>query len=265
MTDATIWTSGSEQVPGPKGDPGPPGPVNTLTIGTVTQGITPAATITGAAPNQTLNLQLPQGSPGNQGLPGPANTLTIGTVNSASAAAASITGTAPNQVLNLTFPIQQFSPAYGAAFGFADGYLAGTDITAGVDLVWTTIKMDPAGVFPAQNSNLIIIPAALNGKWFDVRVNITQPDSLAAESATSTPVTSQKIVLIHDRGGVLTKWRVTGTGGYTVGAKEVTSGPIQLQTGDTLKVRIYSTSSSSGGLGVNSYIYLNPLGINVPT
>ena len=44
---------------GPKGDPGPTGPANNLTIGTVTSGPVASATITGAPPNQVLNLVLP--------------------------------------------------------------------------------------------------------------------------------------------------------------------------------------------------------------
>lgn len=44
-----------------KGDP------NTLTIGTVESGDTPSATITGEAPNQTLNLVLPKGDKGDKG------------------------------------------------------------------------------------------------------------------------------------------------------------------------------------------------------
>jgi hypothetical protein len=124
-----------------KGDPGPTGPANTLTIGTVTTGTAAAtitgnapsqtlnltlptaapnslaigtvttgangapaaATITGSAPNQTLNLTLPKGDQGIQGNTGPANTLTIGTVTTGTAAA-TITGSAPNQTLNLTLP-----------------------------------------------------------------------------------------------------------------------------------------------------------------
>lgn len=44
-----------------------PGPANTLTIGTITTGLPgtqATATITGTAPNQTLNLTLPQGATG---------------------------------------------------------------------------------------------------------------------------------------------------------------------------------------------------------
>ena len=55
---------------GPKGDTGatgPVGPANTLTIGTVTTGAagsSASATVTGAAPNQTLNLTIPRGDTG---------------------------------------------------------------------------------------------------------------------------------------------------------------------------------------------------------
>ena len=50
---------------GATGATGPAGPANTLSIGTVTQGTEAEATITGAAPNQTLNLVLPKGDAGN--------------------------------------------------------------------------------------------------------------------------------------------------------------------------------------------------------
>ena len=95
---------------GEKGDPGEPGPANTLSIGTVQKGSTAAATITGTAPNQTLNLTLPKGDKGDTGdkgetgATGPANTLSIGTVTKGADAAATITGSAPNQTLNLTLP-----------------------------------------------------------------------------------------------------------------------------------------------------------------
>jgi hypothetical protein len=59
---------------GAKGDPGgptgPTGPANTLSIGTVTSGdsnATAAASITGTAPNQTLNFTLKQGPTGPAG------------------------------------------------------------------------------------------------------------------------------------------------------------------------------------------------------
>lgn len=101
---------------GPEGPQGPPGPANSLSIGTVTTsspGSPAAASITGTAPVQTLNLTIPRGEQGPQGVQGeegpagPANDLNIGTVTTGaagSAADASITGTAPSQTLNLTIP-----------------------------------------------------------------------------------------------------------------------------------------------------------------
>lgn len=44
-----------------QGPAGPPGPANSLSIGTVVSGTTASATITGTAPSQTLNLVLPKG------------------------------------------------------------------------------------------------------------------------------------------------------------------------------------------------------------
>jgi hypothetical protein len=100
---------------GERGPTGATGPANSLSIGTVAEGTTASATITGTAPTQTLNLVLPKGDTGSTGSTGsagttgatgatgpagPANALTIGTVTSGTAGA-TITGTSPNQVLNL--------------------------------------------------------------------------------------------------------------------------------------------------------------------
>ena len=63
--------AGADGVDGVDGAQGPP---NTLSIGTVTTGAPgspAAASITGAAPNQTLNLSLPQGATGPTGPQGP--------------------------------------------------------------------------------------------------------------------------------------------------------------------------------------------------
>lgn len=55
---------------GIQGEQGETGPANTLSIGTVEDGGAAAATITGDAPNQTLNLVLPKGPQGEQGVQG---------------------------------------------------------------------------------------------------------------------------------------------------------------------------------------------------
>src|SRR5699024_12597337 len=44
---------------------GPAGPPNSISIGTVTKGETPYASLIGKAPEQTLNLVLPKGDPGD--------------------------------------------------------------------------------------------------------------------------------------------------------------------------------------------------------
>src|SRR6478609_3287514 len=74
----TLWASlvmladlqGPQGLKGDKGDDGEAGPPNSLTIGSVTSTSTPQASITGAAPNQVLNLGLPKGADGSNGNPG---------------------------------------------------------------------------------------------------------------------------------------------------------------------------------------------------
>ena len=75
---------------GPQGAIGPTGPANTLTVGTVTTGAagsSAAATVTGTAPSQTLNLTIPRGdtgatgSQGIQGATGESGTTTIAQVD----------------------------------------------------------------------------------------------------------------------------------------------------------------------------------------
>jgi len=95
---------------GPAGATGPAGPPNTLEVGTVTTGApgsNAAISITGTAPNQTLNMSIPRGDTGATGATGPANSLTIGTVTTGapgSMADATITGVPPNQTLSLVIP-----------------------------------------------------------------------------------------------------------------------------------------------------------------
>ena len=65
-------TTGAWPTPGVSlvGVQGLPGPANTLTIGSITQlppGATPTVTITGTAPNQSVNFGIPQGQPGQNG------------------------------------------------------------------------------------------------------------------------------------------------------------------------------------------------------
>lgn len=68
FSDGSVQSKAQVEGPmGPQGLTGPVGPANKLTIGTVVNGAQAAATITGTAPNQALNLTLPQGPVGPQG------------------------------------------------------------------------------------------------------------------------------------------------------------------------------------------------------
>lgn len=64
---AGAWGGAAANIKGLKGDIGDTGPANSLAIGAVTGGAAADATITGAPPNQTLNLVLPTGATGNDG------------------------------------------------------------------------------------------------------------------------------------------------------------------------------------------------------
>lgn len=75
-TQASVYNSGTENnavlnFTIPQGAQGDLGPANTLSIGSVTKGADAGATITGDAPNQTLNLVLPKGDTGATGPTGP--------------------------------------------------------------------------------------------------------------------------------------------------------------------------------------------------
>lgn len=120
---------------------GPTGPANNLTVGTVTTGAagsSATATITGAAPNQTLNLTLPRGATG------PAPTLVIGSV-STGAAGTSAGATVSNDgnggfTLNLTIPQGVQGVQGPAGPGFASGGAAGAVLVknsaANYDTAW---------------------------------------------------------------------------------------------------------------------------------
>lgn len=70
--------SGPQGPQGIQGPQGEVGPANTLSIGTVEKGADAEATITGTAPNQTLNLVLPKGDKGDKGDNGQAGAQGVG-------------------------------------------------------------------------------------------------------------------------------------------------------------------------------------------
>jgi hypothetical protein len=85
----------------PAGPAGATGPATTLYAGTTTTlapGSAATVSVTGAAPQQYLNLGIPQGAPG------PANQLTVGNVSGGATAAVTIRGTAPSQAIDFVLP-----------------------------------------------------------------------------------------------------------------------------------------------------------------
>jgi hypothetical protein len=132
---------------------GGPGPSNVLSIGTVVQGVTPEATITGTSPTQTLNLVLPQGPQGVQGPQGPQGptTLSVGTTTTgASGTSASVTntGTATNAVFAFTIP----RGATGATGAQGTQGIPGSSAT--IDPIPTTISLNiPDAAGYGVNSN----------------------------------------------------------------------------------------------------------------
>lgn len=102
------------------------GPANSLSVGTVTTGSPAAATITGDAPEQVLNLTLPKAD---------ANALTMGTVTTlpvGSSATATITGIAPNQTLNLGLPVGATGASPSISIGTITTLSPGASATASV-------------------------------------------------------------------------------------------------------------------------------------
>lgn len=106
-----------------EGGEGPPGPANTLSIGTVESGLVADASITGTAPNQTLNLTLPQGGTGNPGNDGAAATIEIGTVTTvADTAPATVTNSGTSAAAVLDFEIPKGKDGDGAGDMLAATY-----------------------------------------------------------------------------------------------------------------------------------------------
>ena len=177
----------SVSLTGDRGPQGDVGPANTLAIGTVASGATAAATITGTAPSQTLNLTLPvgpqgatgsQGATGAQGPAGPANTLSVGTVTTGAAGssvAATITGTSPSQTLNLTIPRGDTGSVGSTGATGATGQQGATGATGargapgkGNDTIWRSKSFDE---FVQDSATLVDdselqFPAAANSTYF---------------------------------------------------------------------------------------------------
>jgi hypothetical protein len=157
---------GPQGAPGNPGAPGAAGPANTLTIGTVTNGTTASATISGTAPNQIIDLVLPQGNTGltgpagASGPAGPANNITIGTITNGTSASATLTGSAPNQVLNLVLPQgltgPQGSPGTNGMPGVQGPAGATNNLIMGSVMSGSSASATITGTAPNQTLNLVL-------------------------------------------------------------------------------------------------------------
>ena len=99
-----VLPKGDKGDTGQTGQTGATGATPDISIGTVTEGDTAAATMTGTAAYPVLNLVLPKGDKGDTGQTGATPDISIGTVTSGSTASATMTGTAAEPVLNLVLP-----------------------------------------------------------------------------------------------------------------------------------------------------------------
>lgn len=161
-------------VKGEKGD------ANTLSIGTVSETETAQATITGDAPNQTLNLGLPKADP---------NTLSIGTVTKGANASATITGDAPNQTLNLVLPKgdkgDEGDPGFEVPAGSVIGWDSSSTIPEGyeeINKISTVVcsneePTDDIKIWLQHQDNLFVKETITTGKYLYKGTGIESPNT----------------------------------------------------------------------------------------
>lgn len=111
--NVTITQSGqnitiSASASGLQGADGDPANLTIGTVSTLSAGSNATATLTGTAPDYTLDFGIPAGATGAQGDAGPTTNLTIGTVTTGaegSNATATISGSPPDLTLDLSIPV----------------------------------------------------------------------------------------------------------------------------------------------------------------
>jgi Collagen triple helix repeat (20 copies) len=246
---------------GATGATGATGPANTLTIGNVTNGGSAAATITGTAPNQTLNLVLPAGPTGAQGpqgiagATGPANTIAIGSVTNGGSAAATLTGTAPNQTLNLVLPAgpagaQGVQGVAGPAG--ATGATGATGPQGAMGMTGATGPQGPAGPSYTAGSGIniagTVISAADNSA-----TNEIQTLSLSGNTLTLS-VGGGSVTLPGVSGSGTTNYISKFTSASAVGNSQLQDNGTNIGIGaapNTTDKLYMPISSGTGGLNIN--------------
>lgn len=230
-TSTTVYSVAYHGLDGSPGQKGDPGPANSLSIGSVTSGPA-AATITGAAPAQVLNLTLP---PGANGVTPTFSVGTVTTLLPGSSATVTVSGTAPNYVLNFGLPSGLTGAAPVLGIGSVTTLAAGSAATATI-----------SGTGPNYVLN-IGIPAGATGATGAAGINGTSyaPQSPVARTVTAatayqhTDTTKPYKVIVNARatqtvtvagtvadrlelriGPTAASVAPSGTGGFSIGVWE---------------------------------------------
>lgn len=212
------------------------GPANSLTVGTVTQSASASATITGTAPNQTLNLGLPKGD---------AATITVGTTtttNPGTSATVVNAGTANNATLNFAIPRGTTVALGTTTTGAAGSNATVTNSGTASDLVLDFSVPTGVGVPTGGTTGQVVQKTASATQWTDFNlsnlkdVTVTSPATGQAITyngtkwVNATPVSNlvglsdvtitspaDKQVLQYE--AATSKWKnKAATGGVTTGA-----------------------------------------------
>lgn len=200
---------------GLKGDVGDTGPANTLTMGTVTTGpagSSASATITGTAPNQTLNLVIPKGDKGDTGT---AATITVGTVTALAAGSAPTVvnaGTSGAAVFNFGIP-----NAVGVPTGGTTGQVVRKTASSTEWATLSTSDLNDVAIATPSNGQALTFDSA-TGKW----KNATPAANLSQLGDVTIATPADKQVLQYESASG--KWKnKTATGGVTVGSANPSS------------------------------------------
>lgn len=177
-SNTTDWVKTDVSAAGPtgpkgdKGDKGETGPANTLEIGTVTTGApgsAAAVSITGTAPNQTLNLTLPKGETGPAGTPSSIvdakGDLLVGSANDTIVRKA----VGPNGALLMADSNDASGLSYQSPIPLLVNLLANSDFSGGTT-GWTTSE----GTLTLNSGKLRFV-SAVNGVYASFRIT---PDIL---------------------------------------------------------------------------------------
>jgi hypothetical protein len=158
----------------PRGFTGPTGPVNSLSIGSVSTGTTAAVSISGTAPSQSLSFVLQPGPTG------PANSLSIGSVSTGTTAVVSISGSAPSQSLSFVLPQGPAGPVSSLKIGTV---VTGPDAAATI-----------TGIAPTQTLNLVLPQGATGVQGIQGVVGPAGPaNSLTIGSVSTTTETTAAV------------------------------------------------------------------------